>query len=167
VRYRNELIFSFLGVLLCSSVLSAADKLSLVVSGKTIELSLDDWAKAKDEINFAKNYEEKRLSSWHKFGRMVTVFLIPMSDDRRLGLKISDNEFLEFFIVNPGFITAQTRLDKGGYWVLCRETFNQKSGLPIDVSAYKPFLNENENRLLWQFYQAEVNETRYLLASKF
>lgn len=162
-----NLFLVFLGVLLCSSVVSAADGLSLVVPGKTIELSLDDWAKAKDEMNFAKNYEEKRMSSSHKFGRMVTVYLIPMSDDQRLGLKISDNEYLEFFIVNPGFITAQTRQDKGGYWVLCRETFFKKSGLPVDLSAYKPFLKENENRLLWQFYQAEVDETRYLLNSRF
>ena len=99
MRYCNGFIFGLLAMLLCSPVVSAADRLSLVVPGKTIELSLDDWMKAKDETNFAKNYEEKRISPWHKYGRMVTVFLIPMSDDRRVGIRLSDREYVEFFIV--------------------------------------------------------------------
>ena len=167
VHYCNGFIFVLLAVLLCSPVVSAADRLSLVVPGKTIELSLDDWTKAKDETNFAKNYEEKREYPWHKYGRMVTVFLIPISDDRQVGLKISNREYVEFFIVHPGFITAQTRVDNGKYWVLCRETFNQKGHSPVDVSAYKPFLSDDENRQLWLLYQAEVDETRHLLNSKF
>lgn len=167
VRYCNGFIFGLLAMLLCSPVVSAADRLSLVVPGKTIELSLDDWTKAKDETNFAKNYEEKRISPWHKYGRMVTVFLIPMSDDRRVGIRLSDREYVEFFIVHPGFVTAQTRVDKGKYWVLCRETFNQKSHLPVDVLAHKTFFSENENRQLWQLYQAEIDETRHVLNSKY
>ena len=167
MRYRNGFIFGLLAGLPCFPVVFAAESLSLVLPGKTSELSLDDWTKAKDETNFAKNYEEKRTSPWHKYGRMVTVFLIPMSDDRRVGLKISDREYAEFFIVHPGFVTAQTRVDKGKYWVLCRETFNQESHWPVDVSAYKAFLSENEQRQLWQRYQAEIDETRYLLNSKF
>jgi hypothetical protein len=166
VRYRNGLIFGLL-VLLCSPVVSVAAQLSLTVPGNTIELSPDDWAKAKDETNFANNYEERKVSPWHKYGRMVTVFSIPMSDDRRIGLKISDREYVEFFIVHPGFVTAQTRVDTGKYWVLCRETYNLKGQSPIDVSVYRPFLSENENRQLWQLYQAEVDETRRLLNSKF
>ena len=166
MRHSKKNIFSLLALILCSSI-TAADVLTLSVPGKTIELSSESWTKAKDETNFAKNYEEMKLSSWHEFGRMVTVYLIPMSEDRRIGLKVSDNEYLEFFIVNPGFVTVQTRLDKGNYWVLCRETFKPKSGLPVDISSYKPFLNERDNRLLWQFYQPEVDETRNLLASNF
>ena len=98
---------------------------------------------------------------------MVAVYSIPMSDDRRIGLKISDREYVEFFIVHPGFVTAQTRVDKGKYWVLCRETFNPKGLSPVDVSLYRPFLSDIENRQLWQHYQEEVDETRYLLNSKF
>jgi hypothetical protein len=166
VCYRNELIFGFL-VLLCFPVVSVADQLSFTVPDKTIELSPVDWVKAKDETNFALNYENKKISPWHKFGRMVTVFLIPMSDDRRNGLKISDREYVEFFIVNPGYVTVQTRVDKGKYWVGCRETFNLKGQSPVFVRLYKPFLSENENRQLWQLYQKEVDETRSILDSKF
>ena len=153
--------------LACFSVVAAAEELTLQVPGKTIELSPDDWVKMTDETNFARNYEEKTPSSWHKVSRMVTVYLNPMSDDRRLGLKISDMEYLEFMIVHPRLVTAQTRVDKGKYWVLCRETFNPKDNLPIDIAAYDPFLSENENQLLWRTYQVEIDETRYLLNSKF
>jgi hypothetical protein len=164
---RNGFALILIVALLCSRVTFAAENLSLVVPSKTIELSPDDWAKAKDELDFAKNYEEKKKSPWQKFRRMVTVFLIPMSEDRLSGLKISDTEYLEFFIVHPGFVTVQTRVNKGKYWVLCRETFNPKDHSPISVSDYKPFLSESENRRLWQLYQAELDEARYLLNSKF
>lgn len=167
MRSPNGFILTLIAGLLWSPVMIAADMLSLEVPGKTIELSPNNWAKAKDETNFAKNYEERRISPWQKFGRMVTVFLIPMSDDRRIGLKMSKTEYVEFFIVSPGFVTAQTRVDKGKYWVLCRETFNRKGHSPVAVSAYKPVLNESENRQLRRIYQVELDETRYLLNSKF
>lgn len=160
-------VISAFAALLYFSVVAAAEELTLQVPGRTIELSSSDWEKVADKTDFARNYAEKTPSPWHKYNRMVTVYLNPMSEDRRIGLKISDFEYVEFFVVNPGFVTAQTRVDKGKYWVLCRETFEPKDNLPIDISAYKPFLNENENQLLWTTYQVEVDETRYLLNSKF
>jgi hypothetical protein len=153
--------------LLCIPVASTAASISQPVPGKTIQLSSDDWTEVEDETGFAKNYEEKKVSSWHQFGRVVTVYSIPMSVDRQLGLKISDLEYVEFFIVHPGFFTAQTRVNKGKYWILCRETFKVKTTPPVDVSLYKPFLNDAENMKLWSYYQAEVDETRRLLNSVF
>jgi len=160
-------VISAFASLLYFSVVAAAGELTLQVPGKTIELSTSDWEKVADKTKFARNYFAKKPSPLHQYNRMVTVYLNPMSDDRRIGLKISDFEYLEFFIVNPGFVTAQTRVDKGKYWVLCRETFHPKDNLPIDISAYKPFLSKNENQLLWITYQVEVDQTRYLLNSKF
>ena len=153
--------------LLYFSVAAAAEELTLQVPDKLIELSASDWEKSNDVSNFARNYAEKTPSPWHEFNRMVTVYLNPMSDDRRAGLRISDTEYVEFFIVNPGFVTAQIRVDKGRYWVLCRETFKPKDNLPFDISAYQPFMNESENQQLWASYQVEVDETRYLLNSLF
>ena len=98
---------------------------------------------------------------------MVTVYLIPLSDDRRIGLKISDSEYVEFFVVNPSFITAQTRVEKDKYWVLCRETFKPKIPLPIDASQHQPYLSKKINQKLWKLYQVEIDETRVLLNSKF
>ncbi len=161
-------VISAYAALACFSVVAAAQELTLQVPGKTIELSPDDWVKMTDETNFARNYEEKTPSSWHEFNRVVTVYLIPMSDDRRIGsLKISDTEYLEFMIVHRGFVTLHTLVDKGKYWVLCRETFKPKDNLPVDISTYKPYPSENEIQRLWTTYQVEIDETRYLLNSKF
>ena len=155
-------------MVLSLSLAARAEQMLLVsVPGKAIELSQGEWAKMQDEAGFAKNFEERKNAPWHKFGRVVTVYLIPMSEDRRQGLKISESEYVEFFIVHPGFVTVQTRVDKGKYWVLCRETFKPKAPLPVEISAYKPWLGENENRQLWRLYQVEVDETRHLLNSRF
>ena len=143
----------------------SAQILSLAVPGKTLELSKGEWSKMGDETNFAKNFEEKKEAPWHKFGRVVTVYLNPMSEDRRSGLKISKTEYVELFSVHPGFITAQVRVDKGGYWVLCRETFKPKA--PMPAVTLRSYLSENEELQLLHHYQVEIDETRYLLNSKF
>ncbi len=75
--------------------------------------------------------------------------------------------YIEFLIVHPGFVTAQTRIDKGEYWVLCRETFQARNYSPVDIQKYRPFLSEDENRQLWAAYQQEIDETRYLLQTLF
>jgi len=165
--YQNGCVIYIILTAVFSSVALANDNLSLAVHGKVIELSQDNWTKAKDSTNFAKNYSERKKYRWQQYPRMVTVYLNPLSDDRRIGLKISDSEYLEFFVVNPGFITAQTRVDKGRYWVLCRETFKPKIPLPIDVLRNQPYLSKDINQKLWKRYQIEIDETRLLLNSKF
>ena len=143
------------------------DDLSLQVPGKIIRLSKDNWEQMEDPTNFAKNYLQKGEDQIHKYARVVTVYLIPMSEDRKRGLDITRNEYLEFFIVHPGFVTAQTRIDKGEYWVLCRETFQARNYSLVDIQKYRPFLSEDENRQLWAAYQQEIDETRYLLQTRF
>lgn len=144
---------------------SKLQTLSLTVPGKTLELSTDEWSKMRDETSFAKNFEGKKDAPWHKFGRVVTVYLNPMSEDRRSGLKISKTEYIELFSVHPGLLTAQVRVDKGGYWVLCRETFKPKA--PMPAVTLRSYLSENEELQLLHHYQVEIDETRYLLNSKF
>jgi len=143
------------------------DDLSLQVPGKIIRLSKDHWEKMEDPTNFAKNYLQKGEDQIHKHARVVTVYLIPMSEDRKGGFNITRNEYLEFFIVHRGFVTAQTKIDKGKYWVLCRETFQAPNYSPVDIQKYRPFLSEDENRQLWATYQQEIDETRYLLQTLF
>lgn len=139
--------------------------LSLTVPGKTLEISAADWSKMRDETSFAKNFEEIKQAPWHHFGRVVTVFLNPMSEDRRLGIKISKTEYVELFSIDGVNVTAQVRVDKGGYWVLCRETFKPKAPMPA-VTLWS-YLSENEELQLLHHYQVEIDETRYLLNSKF
>ena len=154
-------------VIIISTLFVQAGELAVNLPDKTIKLESDRWEKMKDPTNFAKNFREKKKSPAHEYGRIVTVYLNPMTEDRKLGLHISEDEYIEIFIVDPGLVTVQTRLDKGKYWVLCRETFKPKGNIPMDISKYRPYLSENENRKLWNIYQKEIDETRYLLRSKF
>lgn len=163
----KKIIFMVLLFLSMVSISCSDEALILNLPDKQISLSMQRWEKLKDPNTFARNYEEKNTSEGHEFNRVVTVFLLPMSDDRKEGMRISDNEYLEFMIITPGYVTAQTRIDKGEYWVLCRETFLVKPFLVVDVSKYKPYLTDSENNSLWATYQAEIDETRYLLRQEF
>jgi hypothetical protein len=69
--------------------------------------------------------------------------------------------------VHPGFVTVHTRVDKGAYWVLCREAFKPKHPMPVNKSAYKRWLGAHENRQWWHLYQLEIDETRHLLNATF
>ena len=144
-----------------------AEELTLQAPGKTIELSPNDWEKVDDPTNLARNYSEKTLSPVHQFNRMVTVYLSPMSNDQRIGQEYSATEYVEIFIGVPGFVTVQTRTDKGRYWVLSRETFKPKEFSPVNLSSSKLFLSESEKNLLLLTYQLEIDGTRLLLNSKF
>ena len=144
-----------------------AKELTLQAPGKTIELSPNDWEKVDDPTNLARNYSEKTLSLVHQFNRMVTVYLSPMSNDQRIGQEYSSTEYVEIFISIPGFVTVQTRTDKGRYWVLSRETFKPKEFSPVNLSSSKLFLSESEKNLLLLTYQLEIDGTRLLLNSKF
>jgi|GEM_PF-3111543 hypothetical protein len=139
----------------------------LNVPNKVIELPKSNWSKLDDPSGYAKNYGEKAKSEWHEFNRVVTVFLTPMSIDRRVGLKISEYEYLDFLVVHPGLVTVQTRMDKGKYWVLCRETFKPKKTVGIDISKYKPYLSNEEIKIVWSAYVEEIDETRKILNLEF
>jgi hypothetical protein len=144
-----------------------ADYLELSLPGKRIALPESSWSLTIDEANFAKTYEQKETGASHKYGRVVTVFLSPMPNNRKAGIKISDNEYLEVLIVHEGFVTTQLKVDKGKYWVQCRETFLPKPRLSADVSSHKAFLSELKKMSLWMDYQPEVEESRQLLQTVF
>ena len=148
-------------------------KLTLQAPGKTIELSSNDWGKVDDTTNFAKNYSEKKLSSLHQDERIVTVFLNPMSYYNRIGEELTSTEYVEMFIVTPGLLTIRTRIDKGEYWVMSRDTYKPKEKMlsnaldSTDFSISSLTLSEWDRSLLMSDYETEINETRFLLNSKF
>lgn len=162
---KNFLLLIF--VFSIPTIVLANDEFKIRTENKTIYISSGDWIKMQDSASHAKNYEQKNKQKYHKYGRVITVFLLPMSEDRQMGMKISNNEYLEFFITTPGFITAQTRIDKGDYWVLCRETFLPKETSKLNANKYKSFLSTEENKLLWSLYQSEIDETRYIIKTEF
>lgn len=71
--------------------------------------------------------------------------------------------FVEFFVVHSGKLTIQVRVDRGKYWVLSRETFDVKKPVSVTVSEYRPFLSEEENKILWSAFQNEIDATRALI----
>ena len=140
---------------------------SVSVPGKTITLAPEEWIKMQDPTTVGKNFEERKKRPWHEFGRVVTIVPLPMSNDGRVGLKISASEYVEIFIVRPGFVTVQTRVDKGTYWVMCRETFLRKARTPpVDLSPHTRLGTDDLERL-WFYYQEEIDETRHLLHTRF
>lgn len=153
-------------LLLCSDAV-LADPLTLAVPGKTISLDATQWRKLEDEADYAVNYEERAGDAAHVYKRIVTVYMLPMSRDRRHGIKISSDEYIEFFVVHVGDVTLQTRLDRGQYWVLCRETLRVPDSLQPNVARLQHYLSADEQRLFWQALQNQVDDTRYLLRSLF
>jgi hypothetical protein len=160
-------VFCILSFLCLPLHLQAAESLELSVPGKKIQLPEQSWSLMNDQANYAQTYEQKEISASHKDGRVVTVFLEPMPDKRKVGARLADNEYLEIVIIEDGFVTAQVKVDKGKYWVACRETFLPKPRLSVDVSSHKAFLSELAKMSLWMDYQPEIEETRALLQTIF
>ena len=82
---------------------NTADHIVQLPSG-TLRIPLAEWKPMRNEYEWAENFEQVLKGPRHTVPRVVTVFKLPMSDDRKTGVKISPNEYLEMFVVNPGSI---------------------------------------------------------------
>lgn len=133
------------------------------VGDTTLSLSAREWKPMDNPEPYSENFEARTLRSGHTFPQVLTFFKIPMSEDRRLGIKISDTEFVEFLLVHAGKLTIQVRVDRGKYWVLSRETFEVNKPVSVRVDEYRPVLSEEENKILWNTFQDEVDATRALI----
>ena len=143
--------------------------------GKTIELSPNEWKKLGEDLGFSQEVEER------KSGRVIMVHRKPLPQGEREDLKISAREYIDFRLVHPGFVTPHTLVDKGAYWVSCRETFKFKEPMPVNLSTYNyrldlspfaremsnPTLGKKEQLKLLHHYQSEVAATRSLLNTRF
>lgn len=137
------------------------------VPGKQIQLSAVDWTAMKDEESYAKNFEARKKAENEVFSQVVTVFLVEMSPDRRIGTKLSDNEHVEFFTVQPGSVTVQVRREKKGYWILSRQTFALTRGAPVSGAALKHNYSDSEITRLCHWFQNDIDRTRLLLSETF
>src|SRR5687768_262136 len=63
----------------------ADSALTVEVPGKTIRIDRNIWKPMTNEFVWAANFEQLKLDRRHEFPRVVTVFRLPMSVDRRLG----------------------------------------------------------------------------------
>ena len=98
------------------------------------------------------------------FPQVITVYLNKMTSDRMSGKKISENEWLEVFVVHPQTATVQIRRNKGDYWVLSRQTFSVSEPQLINAN---PESSEQNFALYQTFFQNEIDTTRHILDSEF
>ena len=115
----------------------------------------------QNEENYAKNFESRHVTKDEMFPQVVTVFLIVMSPDRRIGTRISDSEHLQFFTVSPGSVTVQVRREKQEYWILSRQTF-ALNGTSIEHNYSEADITQLRHR-----FQNEIDRTRLLLSETF
>jgi hypothetical protein len=128
----------------------------------------------KNEFEWAVNFEQVKREPRQEFARVVTIFKLPMSVDRRLGTKLSANEYLELFAIHSGSITVQVRIDKGSYWVLSRDTYRVPSS-PQDEFYDRQLTDIISDRVItndefgWAHLQLQpqIDSTRCLLQTTF
>ena len=124
------------------------------IPGSTLRLPTGDWTPMENEYPWAARFLATAPRN-QAVSQVVTVFKLPMTDDRRSGERISPNEYLEMFATNPGEVTVLVRLDKQAYWVLSREVFAYPSmtswGTKAELHAAQIAL------------QPQIDTTRYLL----
>jgi len=145
---------------------SASDYIVSVPS-RTIRLARADWTAMTNDYGWAENFEEIRKGPREEFERVVAVFKLPMTEDRRIGEMISLNEYVEMFVVNTGVLAVQVRLDKGSYWVMSRQTFTAPSVPRVDTARLQHDLSALEFASAREAFQSELDTTRYLLQSTF
>jgi hypothetical protein len=86
-----------------------------------------------------------------------------MSDDRRVGRRISAGEYLQIFKVgDPASTIVQVRLDRGSHWILSRQTF-RLDRFPGLVGADPEADAATWNRFRFAL-QDEIDTTRHTLA---
>lgn len=137
------------------------------VPGKQIQLPAADWTAMRNEESYAKNFECRHKAKNEVMEQVVTVFLIEMSPDRRIGTKISDTEHVEFFTVHPNSVTVQVRREKKGYWILSRQTFVLTTGAPVSGAALKHNYSDADITRLRHWFQNDIDRTRFLLSDTF
>jgi len=133
-------------------------------SGKSIVVSDQKWKKVDDSETYARNFEARDNVGKEAYPQVITVFLNSMSADRMSGKKISENEWLEMFVVHPQTVTVQIRRNKGDYWVLSRQTFSVSEPQLINTN---PESSEQNFALYQTFFQNEIDTTRHILDSEF
>jgi hypothetical protein len=134
---------------------------SITTQDKTILVSKDEWRKVEDSDSYAKNFEAMEKTPNEEYSQVITIFLNSMTSDRMVGEKISENEYLEMFVVHPDTVTVQIRNDKDEYWILSRQTFSTV-GFRLDN------LNPEDNFDLYKAaFQNDIDNTRFVIGSEF
>jgi hypothetical protein len=129
-----------------------ANEFLINVPGNTIRLSRAQWNALPSEFEWAENFQARDKNPRHEYGRIVTIFKLPMTDDHRTGTQVSKVEYVEVLESNPGAYTIRVRHDKGRYWVMSAETLRAPEMI-------------GKVATLTDRFQADIDNARYLLQS--
>jgi hypothetical protein len=138
---------------------------------KTIFVPRLYWETLSTNSDYSEGFSRRLAQNNEEYELVVTIFKLPMTEDRKSGLKIGDNEWLEIFSTFREEMTMRLRLNKGDYWLLSRQTF--KVGVtPVEhPKAYTFPWYESEidakDTLIRSYLQNEIDKTRYILRNEF
>ena len=124
---------------------------------KVILLDSDSWKPMRNEFEWALNYSAKSKKEGQVYETVLTIYLLPMSTDRKTGKLISTDEYIKIFQVRPGTVTVQLRVDKGKYWVLTRDTYN------VNTPASKVELDSLVYDMVYQEIQTKIDSNRFFI----
>lgn len=153
----------FAAALLVLSGCSAREIVVPLDNGQELTLPASQWRALVNESGYARNFEAVENPPPREY-HVLTVFLNPMSEDRRTGKKISDTEYIEIFASNPGEITVLLRRDHRTFWLLSREMFHDNSVPGVDLSRVGSF-GPNDEHLIRAALQDRIDITRHFLGS--
>lgn len=164
---RRRLLVAVVAVYSMLAIVSVgAQTASVAVPGGAVTVVLADWKPMENPEVFATNFEARHQSPGEAFAQVDTIFKLKMTEHDRLGIQVSDGEWVEFMFVHPGKVACQIRLDKVGYWVMSRQTFDMRDSSSNSVE-YRPFLSVEENRALLEIFDIELKRTRFVLQQRF
>ncbi len=168
-KINKNLFIGVLAVIVLSLVIfyfvdKKSDSYTIKMSGRSVIISEKKWKKSDDTETYAKNFEAREILGPEAFPQVITVYLNTMIADRMSGKKISENEWLEMFVVHPQIVTVQIRRNKGDYWVLSRQNFSVSEQKLINTD---PESSEQNFELYQNFFQNEIDTARHVLDSEF
>ena len=162
----KNVVLTVLAILgLSVSLLACKEKVSDGASiSKVVPMSAGEWSKMNNETIYARNFERKIKLPREVYNQVVTIYDLPMTDDRRVGHIETKNEYIEIFktVMPTNHVVIQIRVDREKYWILSRQTFRLSGSL----DKINPEESENSYRIFRIALQNEIDSTRYQLQNK-
>ena len=140
---------------------SSSSKIEVNTPGKTIFLDANKWFPMSNTQDWAKNYQSKEKKEWQEFNTVLTIFLQPMTSERKKGKKVTSDEYVEIFPTLPGTVTVQLRVDKDKYWVLTRDTYKVITPNSMQVERDPVVYNSIYNEI-----QTYIDTSRFFIRNE-
>lgn len=131
------------------------------VANGSVELDRSFWSAMDNPEPFADNFEAREKRMGEQFNQVVTVFKSPIREEQKSGLELSPNTWANVLDVHSPAVTIDLRVAHAGHWVLSRQTFARRSGLPLGLGGAGS--DKRDQARLLSAYSDEVERTRSVL----